>query len=128
MAAFGAVLIVDDEPAILAVASMALARVFPTVVTAPNARGAREAWRAREGQFDVLVTDVMMPGGTGFELADSLMTLRRDLRVLFVSGAADPDELRRRLIPGQCVFLPKPFSTGKLVSAVRQLLEAPEGR
>jgi two-component system, cell cycle sensor histidine kinase and response regulator CckA len=64
----------------------------------------------------VLVTDVMMPGMTGPQLADRLAVLRPEIKVLFVSGY--PHDL----LDERCDFLPKPFSGTELLSRVRALL------
>jgi DNA-binding response OmpR family regulator len=65
----------------------------------------------------VLVTDVVLPGVTGPQLADRLRSLRPDLKVLFVSGCPHDS------LEGGPSYLPKPFTAADLVGRVRSLLE-----
>ncbi len=123
MAAFGEVLIVDDEPAVLAFMRIALTPVFRKLVTAGSAADAIAAWRERGGRFDLVVTDIAMPGASGFELADALLAHNPGVRVLFVSGHCDDAELNRRLAGGRCGFVSKPFGGLDLASAAVRLLE-----
>jgi len=71
----------------------------------------------------ILVTDVVMPGMTGPQLADRLAALRPDMKVLFVSGYPH-DSLDDSRLDRQRNFLPKPFSASELLGKVRTLLGA----
>jgi CheY-like chemotaxis protein len=69
----------------------------------------------------VLVTDVVMPEMNGHELAQRLLTLRPDLRVLYISGYT-PDVVRAKgVLTHQESFLQKPFTAAVLTQAVRDL-------
>ena len=76
------------------------------------------------GRIDLLVTDVVMSGMNGRELADQLLELRPDTRVLYMSGYTE-DVVIQRGVSGERVFLGKPFTTGELTTTVRQVLDAP---
>jgi two-component system, cell cycle sensor histidine kinase and response regulator CckA len=76
--------------------------------------------RAHTGRLDLLVTDLVMPGGSGVELAHALLTERPDLRVILMTGYTesslpDPSRLRYR-------FLQKPFAPTKLLRLVQEAL------
>jgi PAS domain S-box-containing protein len=110
------VLIVDDEAAVRRVAARCLSGLGYRIVEAANGRDALALVNGSAETIDVLVTDVVMPGLSGPELAQALRERAPDLRVLFVSGYA-PDALGA----GQ-EFLGKPFTGEELATRVRELL------
>jgi two-component system, cell cycle sensor histidine kinase and response regulator CckA len=75
--------------------------------------------------LDLLISDVIMPGMNGPELAGQLRAIRPDLRILYVSGYTDS------VIDTECEFEPgtgflhKPFTTEQLASKVREILDHP---
>ena len=84
--------------------------------------------RARQGPIQLLLTDVVMPGGSGRELAESLLGVRPELRVIFMSGYTSDVVLRRGVVEEAVRFLPKPFSPSALAHAVRRALDARPSR
>ena len=74
------------------------------------------------GPVDMMVTDVVMPGMTGPELAAKLTTLRPSLKVLFMSGYADKLIAREGGPAGEVAYLQKPFSPHSLAAKVRETL------
>jgi FixJ family two-component response regulator len=70
------------------------------------------------------VTDVVMPGLRGTDLAARLVPAHPHLRVLYMSGYADDDALRHGVREGQAAFLQKPFTRGALARRVREVLDA----
>lgn len=111
------VLVVDDEPMLGALLAMALDSQGWQTVVATAAEPAEDL--ARELEVDLLVTDVHMPGRSGFDLATSLRSRRADLPVLLVSGAADAAALA---LPQPFAFLEKPFSLRSLFGAIGLLV------
>jgi CheY-like chemotaxis protein len=75
-----------------------------------------------ENHIDLLITDVIMPGLTGPELAAHLRERRPALKVLFISGYADEKLEHQGLINEATLFLQKPFSPNLLAMKVRELL------
>jgi len=115
------VLIVEDDAAIRRLAGVVLRRAGYTVSLAGDAVAAERL--ARElGHVDVLVTDVLMPGMSGIELADRLTAVQPGLRVVFASGYADGALAAREADLGGAL-LPKPFQPADLVSAVRVAID-----
>lgn len=113
------VLVVEDLDAVRRVFVRGLRRAGFEVVAAPDGESAL-ATAAELERVDLLVSDLVMPGLSGFELAEQLSARFPDLRVLFVSGHAEledaPDE--------DFEFLAKPFSIQELVARVRKLISS----
>lgn len=121
------ILVVDDEETVRRFSSRVLQKHGFDVVAASTPAEALAAADARRNAIDLLLTDVMMPGMNGRQLAELLLARRPLLRVLFMSGYAE-DVLATNvgLVPG-AAFLGKPFKPKALVSKVREVLDAPSG-
>jgi len=72
--------------------------------------------------IDLLLTDVVMPGMGGKQLAKRLLELRPGLRVLYMSGYADDVINNREVLPESTLLLPKPFTRAVLLRKVREAL------
>jgi CheY-like chemotaxis protein len=95
------------------------------VYTADSVASAR-AVAERLGRIDLLLTDGILPDGTGREVADALAALppeRAPRAVLYMSGYTDDDILERGIRAGDARFLPKPFLPEALLRAVDDALE-----
>lgn len=116
------ILLVEDEGAVARLMGDALSRAGYRVVTIGDSTEALAlAERARE--FDLLVTDVVMPTVDGRRLADGLRVHHPALSVLFVSGYAADDALRRGVSTDRLAFLQKPFTPEDLTRRVREILD-----
>ncbi len=113
------VLVVEDDAPVRAFTVRALAEGGYRVLEAENGDRALELLRAEGQRPAVVLTDVVMPGMTGSELADAVSRLAPGTPVLFTSGYPDEEILRRGLLEPGAAFLPKPFSPEALVRAVR---------
>jgi len=107
------ILVVDDESWILEVLMKMLNRAGYEVITAIGPEMARQA--ASMQTFDLLLTDVEMPGTRGPALADELKARQPSLRVLFLSGSEPEDSLSGPL-------LQKPCKSEELIEAVGKAL------
>lgn len=116
----GVILLAEDEPAVRDFTKRALERAGYTVLATGDGDEALVASRKWDHHIDVLVTDVVMPGMHGPELAYRLRQERPDIGVLYISGyAEDAVEAGGEFsTPGG--FLPKPFSSDALTRAIRR--------
>jgi CheY-like chemotaxis protein len=119
------VLLTEDEDSVRVVATAALERRGYRVLCAADGEAALAISRAFPGRIDLLVTDVVMPGMHGRELAEQLEQLRPGLRVLFVSGYNDDAVLQQGISLDERTFLQKPFTSLELVKRVSVMLEQP---
>jgi PAS domain S-box-containing protein len=119
------VLLVEDDDGVRALAQLLLTEAGYTILVERNGREALLAAERHEGPIDLLVTDLVMPGLSGVELADAVTQLRPGLRVVFMSGYSDSPPT-----PGAepFTFVPKPFSEDALLQTVRQVLDADQIR
>ncbi len=117
------VLIVEDEPEILNVATRILERRGYHVVAAPTPGVALALAEGGRLRVDLLVTDVIMPGMDGRALAGRLQALLPGLRCLFISGYTADHIARHGMLDPGIHFLQKPFSGQELVSMVRRVLD-----
>ena len=119
------ILLVEDQDRVRAVARATLARNGYVVLQAGNGEEAIRVAAAHGSPIDLLVTDVVMPGMNGRDLARALVGQQPNLRVLFTSGYTDHAIVRDGVIEPGLHFLPKPFSPGGLLREVRLTLDAP---
>ena len=117
------ILVVEDEPAVRRVTSGLLENKGYYVLIAESGEQALEVAENHTGSVDLVLTDVVMPGLQGPELASSLLELHPGAAVLFVSGYTDPERLVDLDLNECRSFLQKPFSSEALEREVRNLLE-----
>ncbi len=116
------VLIVEDEPVVRRLTARALAERGYHVLEAEDGESALAIARQHQGDLQLLVTDVVMPGMNGKELADRLTADRPDLRVLYISGYAEHAVVRQGVLVEGIAFLSKPFDLSELARTVREVL------
>jgi PAS domain S-box-containing protein len=118
------ILLVEDDAALRALAASVLRtrgyQVFPCA-DATEAIGVAE--KLSPGRLQLLVTDVVLPGLCGFDLAQRLQEIHPTLRVLYISGYAETAASRRALAAGHCQLLLKPFLPNDLERSVRLVLD-----
>ena len=117
------VLLVEDEDAVRRLMLKVLEREGYQLLGARNAEEAQDLADVFEDSIDVMVTDVVMPGMTGPELASQLAPLRPDMRVLFVSGYKHDTLEHHALLESDLHLLPKPFPASELVRRIQLLLK-----
>jgi CheY-like chemotaxis protein len=118
------VLVADDDPIILRLLEVNLGLEDFVVETA--SRGEDAIRRAQELRPDVIILDVMMPGMSGYEVAEQL---RQDpdtsgIPVVFLSARAQEEDRKRGHALGVAAYVTKPFDPGELVDIVRRLATA----
>ena len=118
------VLLVEDDPTLRELAARMLGEWGYTVLSASSAAEATACAERHGGGIELLLTDVVMPGGNGAELAGRLTARYPGLRVLFMSGYTADVVLRQGLVQESVAFLAKPFTEEQLGQAVRRALGA----
>jgi two-component system, cell cycle sensor histidine kinase and response regulator CckA len=116
------ILLVEDEPAVRLMTSRALQEFGYGVVEAGGGHQALGVLERDEGRVDLLITDVILHGMDGPELARRAKELRPELPVLFISGYTDDEIVRRGLLEAGQPFLQKPFTPEALSNEVAGLL------
>ncbi len=117
------ILLVDDEEFILETASETLEEAGYNVLTAENGKEALLIYEGRTDEINVVVTDLMMPVGDGFELIQSLRARGEDVPVIAISGMAT-DRSQEALDSGASLFISKPFTAERLLLAIQEVLPA----
>jgi PAS domain S-box-containing protein len=118
------VLLVEDEAEVRGLARDVLERHGYTILEAADGNEALRIGRDHPGPIHLLLTDVVMPRMGGRELADRLTTVRRETKVLYVSGYTDDAVLRQGAAGTGTPFLEKPFTADSLAAKVREVLDA----
>ncbi len=119
-----AILLVEDNEALRAMIHETLDGAGYTVVAGSNPREALGSADSRTAPIHLLLTDVVMPGMSGRELAEILEASRPGLRVVYMSGYTDEAISHHGVLNPGTRFLQKPFSAGALLRTVRQALDA----
>ena len=119
------ILLVDDDDAVRAVLVRVLTRTGFNVLPAASPREAESICAEHPGPIHLLMTDLMMPGMTGDELAQRLLAARPEARVLYTSGYTDEAVTLRGLVSPGTPFLSKPFTIEGVVTKVREALALP---
>ncbi len=117
------VLFVEDEANIREPAREVLEARGYTVLAAGDAAEALSTMREWDGPLDLLITDVVMPGMNGSQLADEVCRERPATRVLYISGYPEDAIARHGVLQADRFFLQKPFPPGVLLRKVREVLE-----
>ena len=115
---------VEDEPSVRVLVERVLTRRGYVVLTAANAAEAYEVVADHDRPIDMLLSDVLLPGGTlGREMADTLRARQPQLPVLFMSGYARDTIVRAGRLEADINFLEKPFTPDQLAKHVREVLD-----
>jgi CheY-like chemotaxis protein len=117
------ILLVEDEAAILRLATRMLERRGYVVLAAGTPREALRLAETHQGEIQLLMTDVIMPEMDGHELAEILLAQFPRLKRLFMSGYTAEAIGRHGVLEAGVSFLPKPFSSGELAAKVRKVLD-----
>jgi DNA-binding NtrC family response regulator len=113
--------IVDDEPVIRSLLERLLKIAGYETASYPNGETALAACQ-REA-FDLVITDLRMPGIDGFELMENLKSQRPSLPVIVLTAHGDVDNAIRALRRRACDFITKPFDTCNILNSIRRVIE-----
>ena len=118
------ILLVEDDPTMRAAAQQLLSKVGYRVVTAVDGQQGLDAYRAHRATLHLVITDVVMPKLSGFELYDVIRGESRGLSVLFMSGFPAPNFRKTVGQDPAVAFVTKPWTASELLAQIRLLLEA----
>ena len=121
------ILLVEDEPANLEMCRKMLEQLGYTVLPAATPGECFRLVRKHEGRIDLLVTDVVMPGMNGPDLAKKLREDNPGLKCLFMSGYTDKAFSQQAVLEPGIHFIQKPFSLEEFADRVRLVLETSSG-
>lgn len=116
------ILYVEDEDAVRALTVFALRSFGYTVLEANRGQEAIRLCETYQGPIHLLLSDVVMPEMGGRQVADAILSLRPNIKVLFVSGYTDDAIVRHGILHEQVAFLQKPFTPNALARKVRDVL------
>lgn len=117
------ILLVEDEPSVKRTIARILAGAGYQVLQAADGTEALTVAERHEQTIDLLLTDYLMPGVNGDELAREVKAKRPDIRVLLMSGYLG-NKVDTRMLQGSAALLPKPFTANALMSRVREALDS----
>ena len=116
------VLLVEDEVGVRELAREYLQMSGYSVIVAENGHTALELAAMHAGQIHLLMTDVVMPGIGGRELAERVTKIRPEIKVLYMSGYTDQAVTQQGALGTDAVLLQKPFTLAALASKLREIL------
>ena len=122
------ILIVEDDETVRHLAKRVLQAAGYTVLTASNGADALLLLGTHNGPVHLVLTDMIMPGMSGRDLAAQLEDIRPQAKVLYTSGYTDDAILRHGVLDGVTHFIGKPYTVAELRHKVREVLGAPGGR
>jgi two-component system, cell cycle sensor histidine kinase and response regulator CckA len=117
------VLLVEDEPSVRRILKKILVGAGYLVLEAANAEEALRLSSERRGDVDLLLTDVVMPGKTGRQLAERLLVERPSLKVIYMSGYAPSEVPAVAGLKDRHAFIQKPIRPVQLLSKLREVLD-----
>ena len=118
------ILLVEDEKGVRELTREYLQMCGYSVIEAENGHTALELASMHAGPVQLLMTDVVMPGISGRELADRVKRLRPEIKILYMSGYTDQAVVHHGILESDAILLQKPFTLAALASKLRELLNA----
>ena len=119
-------LVVEDDAAVRSVIIAMLEGSGYTILEARNGNEALEIYKKHDGEIHLLLSDVVMPGMSGRELAEKISEQHPRMRILFMSGYTDNAIQHHGVLDSDTAFIEKPFSPVQLTGKIREVLDGAE--
>ena len=117
------IMVVDDEPYIRRLVEATMAPLGYTIIEASNGQEALQISTICRDNIHLLLTDIVMPGMNGTQLAKLLSAVRTDMKVVYMSGYTDDAITHRGLLEAGAIFIRKPLSPHRLANRIREALD-----
>jgi CheY-like chemotaxis protein len=119
------ILVVEDEDSVRQLTVLELEELGYGVLQAQSSEEARARSRQHDGPIDLLLSDVVLPDGSGPDVYEQLAADRSGMRVLFMSGHAEKRIVHHGILEPGIAFIEKPFTAEDLAAKVREVLAGP---
>ncbi|MEJ2627758.1 MAG: response regulator, partial [bacterium] len=116
------ILLVEDDEIILKYVEKTLVRNGYSVYPAQNSTQALKIFKKEKGKFDLLFTDVVIPGKNGFKLAEKFLEINKNLKVILSSGYSDPKLQGNSIKDKNFHYIEKPYKINKLLTLIQEVL------
>jgi DNA-binding response OmpR family regulator len=117
-------LLVEDDAQLRQLSSSVLAHCGYKMLVAATPEEGLEIFKAHHRDIRLLITDVVMPRMNGRQLAEQIMQISSDVRVLYISGYTNNAIVHYGVLDAGLWFLPKPFTLSALMAKVREVLDS----
>ncbi len=117
------IMLVEDEESVRQIAKISLEKMGYSVYEAENGEAALALINKIQGPWDMLLTDMVMPGMNGRQLKDKVLCISPDISVLYITGYIDERIVKQNSDDNNEAFLTKPFTPTSLVRKVREILD-----
>ena len=119
------ILLVDDEESLRTVVTQFLSQELGyNLLSAGSAEEALDLVESYSGNIDLLLTDILLPGMSGTELAEKMLASHPGVRIMYISGYADQNLESFGISASKIMLLQKPFSIKSLAAKLREVLES----
>jgi len=117
------ILLVEDDPLVRELARAVLTTCGYSVLVGEDSRTVASLCERHADPIHLLLTDVVMPGASGREVASQVLARRPGIKVLYMSGYTADAVVHHGVLDGGTFFLPKPFTPSSLAAKVREVLD-----
>jgi two-component system cell cycle sensor histidine kinase/response regulator CckA len=118
------ILLVEDDESVRRLARVVLEEHGYRVMAVSTCAEAIARSERHEGMIDLLLTDVVVPDGSGRSIAEQICAQRKDLKVLYMSGHTDDTVIHHGVVESGAAFIHKPFTTAALTRKVRETIDS----
>lgn len=121
------ILIVEDDDQVRGMIRSLLTQEGYVVVEAADGAEGLKAAEERQGRIDLLLSDMLLPELSGFDLAERLRAHYPELKILFITGYVEGEIVQRSIVELGAMFLDKPFTPAALIQRVRDAVGPARG-